>query len=102
MCDGLTFCPHAHLKGFNMKKIIGFVLIIVSILTTSIGAALLFKAKSNVTATSDIAIIGGADYPTSIFLAEKAFAPLYGAIIFGIVIFVIGLLLVLLKKKQEQ
>lgn len=55
------------------------------------------NVKSNV--ASSVAIIGGADGPTSIFIAGKIGAPMYGAIIVGIAVFAIGLLLVLLKKK---
>lgn len=83
-----------------MKKIIGIILIVVGIISTSIGVVTLFNVKSNV--ASSVAIIGGADGPTSIFLAGKIGAPMYGAIIVGIAVFVIGLLLVLLKKKQDQ
>lgn len=83
-----------------MKKIIGIILIVVGIISTFIGGVTLFNVKSNV--ASSIAIIGGADGPTSIFLAGKIGTPMYGAIIVGIVVFVIGLLLVLLKKKQDH
>lgn len=70
------------------------------IISTSIGEVTLFNVKSNV--ASSIAIIGGADGPKSIFIAGKIGAPMYGAIIVGIAVFVIGLLLVLLKKKQDH
>lgn len=83
-----------------MKKIIGITLIVVGIISTSIGGVTLFNVKPNV--ASSVAIIGGADGPTSIFIAGKMGAPRYGAIIVGIAVFVIGLLLVLLKKKQDQ
>lgn len=92
-----------------MKKIIGIILIVVGIISTSIGAVtlLLFNVKSNV--ASSVAIIGGADGPTSIFIAGKIGAPMNGAIIvdfeaiiFGIGAFAIGLVLVLLKKKQDH
>ena len=58
-----------------MKKIIGIILIVVGIISTSIGAVtlLLFNVKSNV--ASSVAIIGGADGPTSIFIAGKIGAP---------------------------
>lgn len=92
-----------------MKKIIGIILIVVGIISTFIGAVtlLLFNVKSNV--ASSVAIIGGADGPTSIFIAGKIGAPMNGAIIFdleaiivGIGAFAIGLVLVLLKKKQDH
>jgi len=83
-----------------MKKIIGIIFIVLGVITTSIGAITLFDVKSDM--PSSIAIIGGADGPTSVFIAGKIGAPMYGAIIVGIVAFVIGLLLVLLKKKQDQ
>lgn len=92
-----------------MKKIIGIILIVVGIISTSIGAVtlLLFNVKSNV--ASSVAIIGGADGPTSIFIAGKIGAPMNGAIIVdfeaiivGIGAFAIGLVLVLLKKKQDH
>jgi len=82
-----------------MKKIISIILIIVGIITTSIGAVTLFCAKSDV--ASSISIIGGADGPTTIFIAGKIGRQMFGVIIVGIVIFVIGLLLSLLKKKQK-
>ena len=74
-----------------MKKIIGIILIVVGIISTSIGAVTLFNVKSNV--ASSVAIIGGADGPTSIFIAGKIGAPMYGPIIVGIGAFAIGLVL---------
>lgn len=80
-----------------MKKIMGIVLMIAGFMATLRGEILLFNIKSN--AASGISIIGGADGPTSIFLAGKIGGPLYGTIIGGIVVLVIGLILIFTKKK---
>ena len=42
---------------------------------------------------------GGADGPTSIFIAGKVGSPLYAAIVVGAVMLIAGLLLLLKKKK---
>ncbi len=80
-----------------MKKIVGIVFIMIGIVTFLIGMVLFIRVRTN--APSSIAIIGGADVPTSIFLASRIAYPIYGSIIVGAIVFLIGLILVLIKRK---
>ncbi len=88
-----------------MKKIIGIVLIVVGLIAALIGGSLLFgiisEAAANKAMAQNISIIGGADGPTSVFLAGKIGFPIYGAIIGGVIAFVAGLILVLKIWKKK-
>ena len=86
-----------------MKKLFGTGLIVVGTIITLIGLIMLTKVvRSDV--PSNATIIGGADGPTTIFLAGELGLPVLGMIIGGILLFVIGLILVLIKgdKKNES
>ena len=83
-----------------MKKTLGVFLIIAGFIISLVGAIMLIKVKSNT--ASNIAIIGGADESTSIFIAGKIGYPIYGTIIGGIIVFILGLILVLIKKNSNR
>ena len=74
-----------------MKKIGAIVLLIAGIISTATGVIALLRLKSNV--PSGAAIIGGADGPTTVFLAGRIGMPFLGAIIAGVILVVIGLVL---------
>lgn len=80
-----------------MNKIAGIVFIAVGLLTILPVPIILFNLRTN--KASDISIIGGADGPTSIFIAGRIGYSVYGAIIAGIVSLVIGLVLLFMKRK---
>lgn len=86
-----------------MKKLFGTGLIVVGTIITLIGLIMLTKVvRSDV--PSNATIIGGADGPTTIFLAGELGLPVLGIIIGGITVFVTGLILTLIKgdKKNES
>ena len=86
-----------------MKKLFGTGLIVVGTIITLIGLIMLTKVvRSDV--PSNATIIGGADGPTTIFLAGELGLPVLGIIIGGITVFVIGFILALIKgeKKNES
>lgn len=82
-----------------MKKTAGIVLLIAGIISSVVGAIVLLKMKSNV--PSNISIIGGADGPTTIFLAGKLGLPVYGSIIAGFILVVAGIIIIALRKDKE-
>ena len=83
-----------------MKKLFGTGLIVVGTIITLIGLILLTKViRSDV--PSNATIIGGADGPTTIFLAGELGLPVLGIIIGGITVFVIGLILALIKGDKK-
>ena len=81
-----------------MKKIVGVFLMVVGFIATLIGTIMLVIVKSN--EPPNISIIGGADGPTSIFLAGRLGLPIYGTIIGGIIAFVIGLMILLVRRNK--
>lgn len=80
-----------------MKKIVGVIMLVLGVIATGIGIVSLINIKSK--AASSVAIIGGADGPTSIFIAGKVGSPLYAAIVVGVILLIAGLLLLLKKRK---
>ena len=75
-----------------MKKA-GIIAIMIGVITVIIGMIQRNKASAS------ISIIGGADGPTSIFLAGKiGGAPAMIGIVIGILLLIIGVLLVMRKK----
>lgn len=80
-----------------MKKIVGVIMLVLGVIATGIGTVSLINIKSKV--ASSVAIIGGADGPTSIFIADKVGSPLYAAIVVGVILLIAGLLLLLKKRK---
>ena len=83
-----------------MKKIAGIVLLTIGAVLALTGIAALFNINNSESAAK-ISIIGGADGPTAVFLAGKIGMPLFAAIIIGAVLAVIGLIVLLKKKKQD-
>lgn len=74
-----------------MKKIIGITLTVIGIITIN----LIFKVKGKMS----VSIIGGADGPTSVFVAGKIGGiPTIIGIIGGIVLFVAGIFMITRKK----
>lgn len=80
-----------------MKKIVGVIVLVLGVIATGIGTVSLINIKSK--AASSVAIIGGADGPTSIFIAGKVGSPLYAAIVVGVILLIAGLFLLLKKRK---
>ena len=77
-----------------MKKVIGIIIAIVGIIIAAFG----IEAKQK--EAMAISIIGGADGPTSVFLAGKVGAvPIAMTIIVGVVLVLLGVVLFLRKKK---
>ena len=79
-----------------MKRIAGIVFIAAGLLTALAGKII----KTNM--ASDTAIIGGADGPTSIFIAGRIGYPVYGTLIAGSILLITGLVLVLMKRKNRK
>lgn len=79
-----------------MKRIAGIVFIAAGLLTALAGIII----KTNM--ASDIAIIGGADGPTLIFIAGRIGYPVYGTLIVGSILLITGLVLVLMKRKNRK
>ena len=80
-----------------MKKILGIVAGIVGIISVIVGVAL----KMNNNAISAIAIIGGADGPTSVFVAGKLNSVLVSILLIaiGVVMLIVAIIFYFLKKK---
>lgn len=77
-----------------MKKVIGIIIGIIGVIIAGFGISM--KQKEAMA----ISIIGGADGPTSVFLAGKVGAiPITITIIVGVVLLVLGVVLFLKKKK---
>lgn len=72
-------------------------MLVLGVIATGIGTVSLINIKLK--AASSVAIIGGADGPTSIFIAGKVGSPLYAAIVVGVILLIAGLLLLLKKRK---
>ena len=81
-----------------MKKIGAIVLLIAGVISAAVGVITLLRLKSSV--PSGATIIGGADGPTTVFLAGRVGAPVFGAIIAGILLVVIGIVLLVKNTKE--
>ena len=79
-----------------MKKILGIVAGVVGIISVIVGVAL--KMNNNVIA---IAIIGGVDGPTSVFVAGKLNSVLVSILLIaiGVVMLIVAIIFYFLKKK---
>lgn len=76
-----------------MKKIIGITLTLIGVVTAAINLIINIKGKMS------ISIIGGADGPTSVFVAGKTGGiPAVIGIIIGIVLLAAGIFMVTRKK----
>lgn len=76
-----------------MKKMAGIIVTVIGIVVAALG--LLFKAKGQMS----VSVIGGADGPTSIFLAGKVgSSSAVTGIIVGIVLFAAGIFIIVRKK----
>jgi Na+-transporting methylmalonyl-CoA/oxaloacetate decarboxylase beta subunit len=83
----------------KMKKIIGIVLLSIGVISVLAGlAGIVTLLRANANSVPDIAIIGGADGPTAVFLAGKIGMPWFGTIIAGVVLTIIGI--ILFKKEK--
>lgn len=76
-----------------MKKMAGIIVTVIGIAVAALG--LLFKVKGQMS----VSVIGGADGPTSIFLAGKVGgnSAVTGMIV-GIVLFAVGIFIIVRKK----
>ena len=80
-----------------MKKAVGIILTVIGIVTAAI--SLFLKVKGQMTVARSVSIIGGADGPTSIFLAGKiGGASAVIGIIVGIVLLIAGIVMIARKK----
>ena len=80
-----------------MKKAIGITLSVIGIIMAAI--SLVFKVNEQISVTKSVSVIGGADGPTSIFVAGKIEgAPAITGIIVGIVLLAIGIFIFVRKK----
>ena len=80
-----------------MKKIIGILLIVIGVVTIALG--IILKVKG----TMSVSVIGGADGPTSVFLAGKVGnTSAITEIIVGIVLFIIGIFMVVKKNSNTD
>ncbi len=80
-----------------MKKAVGIILTVIGIVTAAI--SLFLKVKGQMTVARSVSIIGGADGPTSIFLAGKigGTSAVIGMIA-GIVLLTAGIFMIARKK----
>ena len=80
-----------------MKKAIGITLSVIGIIMAAIN--LVFKVNEQMSVTKSVSVIGGADGPTSIFVAGKIGGiPAITGIIVGIVLLAIGIFIFARKK----
>ena len=80
-----------------MKKAIGITLSVIGIIIAAI--SLVFKINEQISVTKSVSVIGGADGPTSIFVAGKiGGTPAITGIIVGIVLLAIGIFIFARKK----
>ena len=80
-----------------MKKIVGIILTVIGIVTVAI--SLICKVNEQMSVARSVSIIGGADGPTSIFLAGKvANNSAVTGIIAGIVLLMVGIFMIVRKK----
>ena len=79
---------------FYMKKVIGIIIAIIGVIIAGFGISM--KQKEAMA----ISIIGGADGPTSIFLAGKlGTSSFVGIMVVAVILLAIGVILVIKKKK---
>ena len=80
-----------------MKKAIGITSSVIGIIMAAI--SLVFKVNEQISVTKSVSVIGGADGPTSIFVAGKiGGTPAIIGIIVGIVLLAIGIFIFARKK----
>ena len=80
-----------------MKKITGIILAVIGIVTVAIHV--IFKVNERMSAARSVSIIGGADGPTSIFIAGKiGGTSIWIGMFVGIVLLITGILIIIRKK----
>ena len=81
-----------------MKRITGIILSVIGIITAVI--SLIFKVRGHMSVAKSVSIIGGADGPTSIFIAGKiGDTSILIGIIVGIVLLIVGIFIYVRKNK---
>ena len=81
-----------------MKRITGIILSVIGIITAVI--SLIFKVRGHMSVAKSVSIIGGADGPTSIFIAGKiGDTSILIGIIAGIVLLIVGIFIYARKNK---
>ena len=80
-----------------MKKFVGIILTVIGIVIAAI--SLIFKVNGQMSVARSVSVIGGADGPTSIFVAGKigGFSAMTG-VIAGIVLLAAGIFVIARKK----
>ena len=73
-----------------MKKFVGIILTVIGIVIAAI--SLIFKVNGQMSVARSVSVIGGADGPTSIFVAGKigGFSAIIGMIV-GVVLLTVGI-----------
>lgn len=80
-----------------MKKIVGIILAVIGIVMAAIN--LVFKVNGQTSVARSVSVIGGADGPTSIFLAGKVEgSSAVAGMIVGILLLIVGIFMIVRKK----
>ncbi|NBJ04250.1 oxaloacetate decarboxylase [Lachnospiraceae bacterium] len=80
-----------------MKKIVGIILAVLGTVTAVIN--LVFKVNGQTSVARSVSVIGGADGPTSIFLAGKVEgSSAVAGMIVGILLLIVGIFMIVRKK----
>ncbi len=76
-----------------MKKFVGIILTVIGIVIAAI--SLIFKVNGQMSVARSVSVIGGADGPTSIFVAGKigGFSAITGMIV-GVVLLTVGIFVI--------
>lgn len=88
-----------------MKKVIGIILVIAGLAAGCLGITLALNTRGSNSLSQSVAIIGGADGPTSTFVAVKTdtSAKLIPAAIASILLVIAGIFIIISNiKKQED
>lgn len=82
-----------------MKKIVGIILAVIGIVMAAIN--LVFKVNGQTSVARSVSVIGGADGPTSIFLAGKVGgSSAVAGMIVGILLLTVGIFMIVKKNNQ--
>ena len=87
-----------------MKKSIGIVFLIVGIIITAVGGAIISGIFFGVTHNESIGIIGGADGPTAVFVTSDSFISPWSCVIGTVVgvAAIVGSVIAIRKNKSKK
>lgn len=84
-----------------MKKCAGIILSVIGIVIAAF--SLMLKMKGQTSVAKSVSVIGGADGPTSIFIAGKiGNGSIVGAVVVGIVLLAAGIFLIVKGKHKSN